>query len=222
MAELVDAPDSKSGHFGGVGSIPSTPTIKMKILRSLYNWTLEKAEHKYSTWILGLVSFAESSFFPIPPDILLIPMVIAKRVRAWTYAFICTFSSVLGGMVGYGIGYFFYNSIGIIIIDAYHLSNSFSSFESYYNQYGILIVLGAGFTPFPFKFITIASGVFNLNILLFITTTIIARGLRFYLIAGLLFVFGEKIKVLIDKYFNILAILFFILLIGSVLLIKFI
>ena len=222
MAELVDAPDSKSGHFGGVGSIPSTPTIKMKILRSLYNWTLEKAEHKYSTWILGLVSFAESSFFPIPPDILLIPMVIAKRVRAWTYAFICTFSSVLGGMVGYGIGYFFYNSIGIIIIDAYNLSNSFSAFENYYNQYGILIVLGAGFTPFPFKFITIASGVFNLNILLFIITAIVARGLRFYLIAGLLFVFGEKIKVLIDKYFNILAILFFILLIGSVLLIKFI
>ena len=222
MAELVDAPDSKSGHFGGVGSIPSTPTIEMKILRSLYNWTLEKAEHKYSAWILGLVSFAESSFFPIPPDILLIPMVIAKRVRAWTYAFICTFSSVLGSMVGYGIGYFFYNSIGIIIIDAYNLSNSFSAFENYYNQYGILIVLGAGFTPFPFKFITIASGVFNLNILLFIITAIVARGLRFYLIAGLLFVFGEKIKVLIDKYFNILAILFFILLVGSVLLIKFI
>ena len=222
MAELVDAPDSKSGHFGGVGSIPSTPTKEMKILRSLYNWTLEKAEHKYSTWILGLVSFAESSFFPIPPDILLIPMVIAKRVRALTYAFICTFSSVLGAMVGYGIGYFFYNSIGIIIIDTYHLSNSFSSLENYYNQYGILIVLGAGFTPFPFKFITIASGVFNLNIFLFIITAIIARGLRFYLLAGLLFVFGEKIKVLIDKYFNILAILFFILLVGSVLLIKFI
>ena len=220
MAELVDAPDSKSGHFGGVGSIPSTPTIEMKILRSLYNWTLEKAEHKYSAWILGLVSFAESSFFPIPPDILLIPMVIAKRVRAWTYAFICTFSSVLGGMVGYGIGYFFYNSIGIIIIDAYHLSNSFNVFENYYNEYGILIVLGAGFTPFPFKFITIASGVFNLNIFLFIITAIVARGLRFYLLAGLLFVFGEKIKVLIDKYFNILAILFFILLIGSMLLIK--
>ena len=222
MAELVDAPDSKSGHFGGVGSIPSTPTIKMKILRSIYNWTLSKAEHKYSAWILSLVSFAESSFFPIPPDILLIPMVIAKRVKAWTYAFICTFSSVLGGVAGYAIGYFFYNSIGIIIINTYHLSNSFGAFENYYKEYGILIVLGAGFTPFPFKFITIASGVFNLNILLFITTTIIARGLRFYLIAGLLFVFGEKIKVLIDKYFNILAILFFILLIGSVLLIKFI
>ena len=117
---------------------------------------------------------------------------------------------------------FFYNSIGILIIDTYHLSNSFSVFESYYNEYGILIVLGAGFTPFPFKFITIASGVFSLNIFLFIITAIVARGLRFYLLAGLLFVFGEKIKVFIDKYFNILATLFFILLIGSVLLIKFI
>jgi len=194
----------------------------MKLLRSLYNWTLSKAEHRYSAWVLSIISFTESSFFPIPPDILLIPMIIAKRVKAWMYAFICTFSSVLGGVAGYAIGYFFYNSIGILIIDAYHLSNSFITFESYYNEYGILIVLGAGFTPFPFKFITIASGVFNLNIFLFIITAIIARGLRFYLIAGLLFILGEKIKVFIDKYFNLLAILFFILLVGSVLLIKFI
>jgi membrane protein YqaA with SNARE-associated domain len=192
----------------------------MKHLRSLYNWTLNKAEHKYSSWILSFISFAESSFFPIPPDILLIPMIIAKRMKAWTYAFICTFSSVLGGVVGYAIGYFFYNSVGILIIEAYHLSNSFNAFESYYNEYGILIVLGAGFTPFPFKFITIASGVFNLNIFLFIITAIIARGLRFYLLAGPLFVFGSKIKILIDKYFNLLAILFFILLFGSMLLIK--
>ena len=220
MAELVDAPDSKSGHFGGVGSIPSTPTKQMKFLRSLYNWTLAKAEHKYASWILAVISFAESSFFPIPPDILLIPMIIAKRVKAWTYAFISTFSSVLGGILGYAIGYFFYNSIGSLIVNAYHLSNSFNIFESYYNEYGMLIVLGAGFTPFPFKFITIASGVFNLNIFLFIVTAIIARGLRFYLLAGLLFIFGEKIKLLIDKYFNMLAILFFIFLVGSVLLVK--
>ena len=194
----------------------------MKLLRFLYNWILLRAEHRYSSYILSLISFTESSFFPIPPDILLIPMVIAKKTKAWVYAFICTFSSVLGGVVGYAIGYFFYNSIGVLIIDAYHLSNSFNTFESYYNEYGILIVLGAGFTPFPFKFITIASGVFNLNIFLFIITAIIARGLRFYLLTGLLFIFGEQIKVLIDKYFNILAILFFILLVGSVLLIKFI
>ena len=194
----------------------------MKLLRSLYNWTLNKAEHRYSSLILSIVSFAESSFFPIPPDILLIPMIIAKRMKAWTYAFICTFSSVLGGVAGYAIGYFFYSTIGVLIIETYHLSNSFNTFESYYNEYGILIVLGAGFTPFPFKFITIASGVFNLNIFLFIITAIMARGLRFYLLSGLLFVFGEQIKILIDKYFNTLAILFFILLVGSVLIIKFI
>ena len=192
----------------------------MNLLRSLYNWTLKKAEHKYSSWVLSIVSFAESSFFPIPPDVLLIPMIIAKRTKAWTYAFICTLSSVFGGVVGYAIGFFLFNSIGTLIVEFYHLTNSFNTFENYYKEYGMLIVLGAGFTPFPFKFITIASGVFSLNIFLFIFTAFIARGFRFYLLAILLFIFGEKIKFLIDKYFNILAVLFFILLIGSFMLIK--
>ena len=192
----------------------------MNLLRSLYNWTLKKAEHKYSSWILSIVSFSESSFFPIPPDVLLIPMIIAKRTKAWTYALICTLSSVIGGVAGYAIGFFLFNSIGILIVEFYHLSNSFNTFENYYKEYGIIIVLGAGFTPFPFKFITIASGVFSLNIFLFILTAFIARGLRFYLLACLLFIFGEKIKILIDKYFNILAVLFFILLLGSFMLIK--
>jgi|ERR1711991_42355 len=192
----------------------------MNLLRSLYNWTLKKAEHKYSSWILSIVSFSESSFFPIPPDVLLIPMIIAKRTKAWTYALICTLSSVIGGVAGYAIGFFLFNSIGILIVEFYHLSNSFNTFENYYKEYGILIVLGAGFTPFPFKFITIASGVFSLNIFLFILTAFVARGLRFYLLACLLFIFGEKIKILIDKYFNILAVLFFILLLGSFMLIK--
>ena len=192
----------------------------MKFLKSIYNWTLSKAEHKYSKWILSIVSFAESSFFPIPADILLIPMIIAKKSKAWFYAFICTLSSVLGGVAGYAIGYYFYNSIGILIIDTYNLSDYFITFEKYYNTYGFFIVLGAGFTPFPYKFITIASGVFSLNIFLFIITSILARGLRFYLLAVLLFIFGDKIKLLIEKYFNLLAILFFIILVGSVLLIK--
>ena len=192
----------------------------MNLLKSLYNWTLKKAEHKYSSWILSIVSFSESSFFPIPPDVLLIPMIIAKRTKAWTYALICTLSSVIGGVAGYAIGFFLFNSIGILIVEFYHLSNSFNTFENYYKEYGILIVLGAGFTPFPFKFITIASGVFSLNIFLFILTALIARGLRFYLLASLLFIFGEKIKILIDKYFNILAVLFFILLLGSFMVIK--
>ena len=133
---------------------------------------------------------------------------------------ICTLSSVAGGLAGYAIGHFFYTNVGSAIVELYGLSDSFDLFEIYYNQYGIWIVLGAGFTPFPFKFITIASGVFNLNIILFIIVAMIARGLRFYLISSLLYIFGNAIKNLIDKYFNLLASLFFILLIGSILIIK--
>ena len=194
----------------------------MNFLKRTYNWTLEKAQHKNAKWYLSLISFVESSFFPIPPDILLIPMALASKANALFYAFICSLFSVLGGILGYAIGYFFYNSVGIYIVDFYHLENSFNIFESYYKEFGILIVLGAGITPFPYKFITIASGVFGLNIFLFIIVSIIGRGLRFYLIAILLYFFGEKIKLIIDKYFNILTIVFFILLVGSVFIIRFI
>ena len=193
----------------------------MNFLKKTYNWTLEKAQHKNAKWYLSLISFAESSFFPIPPDILLIPMALASKANALFYAFICTLFSVLGGILGYAIGYFFYNSVGIYIVEFYRLENSFSIFENYYKEFGILIVLGAGITPFPYKFITIASGVFGLNIFLFIIVSIIGRGLRFYLIAILLYFFGEKIKLIIDKYFNILTIVFFILLVGSVFIIRF-
>ena len=192
----------------------------MNFLKRIYNWTLKKAQHKNAKWYLSLISFAESSFFPIPPDILLIPMALASKANALFYAFICTLFSVLGGILGYAIGYFFYNSVGIYIVDFYHLENSFSVFESYYKEFGILIVLGAGITPFPYKFITIASGVFGLNIFMFIVVSIIGRGLRFYLIAILLYFFGERIKLIIDNYFNILTIMFFILLLGSVFIIR--
>jgi membrane protein YqaA with SNARE-associated domain len=193
----------------------------MKILRKIYDWTLNKASHPKATWFLSLISFTESSFFPIPPDIILIPMIIAKRLKAWWYAFICTVSSVIGGIVGYYIGAFFYSTIGIIILKYYSLGDQFSNFESLYNENGMWIVLGAGFTPFPFKFITIASGFFHLNIFLFIIVALIARGSRFYLIAILLRIFGDWIKNFIDKYFNLLAILFFILLIGSFIFVKY-
>ena len=187
----------------------------MNFLKRLYNWTLNKANHKNAKWYLSIISFAESSFFPIPPDLLLIPMALASKTKALFYAFICTFSSVFGGIFGYAIGYYFYNTVGIYIVEFYHLENSFSVFENYYKEFG------AGITPFPYKFITIASGVFGLNLFLFIFVSIIGRGSRFYLIAILLYFFGEKIKLLIDKYFNILTIVFFILLIGSVYIIRF-
>ena len=193
----------------------------MKPFRQLYDWTLNKATHPKASWFLSLISFIESSFFPIPPDIVLIPMILANRLKAWWYAFICTLSSVLGGIAGYFIGAFFYSTIGILIVKYYSLETEFANFELLYNQYGIWIVLGAGFTPFPFKFITIASGVFHLNIVLFTIVAIIARGMRFYLIAIILRLFGDYIKIFIDRYFNLLTILFLILLIGGFLIIKF-
>ena len=192
----------------------------MNILRKLYDWTLEKSKSPKAVWFLSLVSFTESSIFPIPPDIILIPMIIAKRINAFFYAFICTISSVIGGVAGYCIGFFFFNSIGLLIVNYYGLHNQFTNFETYYQAYGIWIVLGAGFTPFPFKVITIASGLFQLNFFIFIISSLLSRGARFYLVAGLIFLFGESIKNFIDKYFNFLTILFFILLIGGILIIR--
>ena len=194
----------------------------MNLIRKLYDWTLEKSRHPKASWFLAFISFIESSFFPIPPDIILIPMIIAKRTRAWFYAFVCTMSSVLGGLFGYCIGYFFYNSIGKIILEYYGLTNQFIIFEEYYLKYGILIVIGAGITPFPYKFITIASGVFGLNVFLFTVVSFFSRGLRFYLLSFLLKFFLEKIEKLIDKYFNILAILFFVLLVAGIVVVKYI
>ena len=192
----------------------------MNYLRKLYDWTLLKSKHPKAPWFLSLISFIESSFFPVPPDIILIPMIIAKRTNAFFYAFICTASSVLGGIFGYLIGLYLFSSLGTIIINFYDLSDQFAIFESYYLQYGIWIILIAGFTPFPFKFITIASGVFGLNIFLFITVAFFSRSLRFYLIAILLKIFGKIIENLINKYFNVLASIFFILLIGSIMVLK--
>ena len=192
----------------------------MKIFRNLYNWTLEKSSTKEAPWFLSLISFTESSFFPIPPDIILIPMILAKRANAFLFATICTISSAIGGIFGYLIGLLLFNSIGIVLINFYHLEESINEFKNYYNSYGAWIVIIAGFTPFPFKVITIASGLFQLNFFIFLICSIISRGARFYLVAGLLYFFGKKIKLFIDKYFNILTILFFIILIGSILVIK--
>ena len=192
----------------------------MKIFRKLYNWTLDKSSKKEAPWFLSIVSFAESSFFPIPPDIILIPMVLAKRTKAFIYASLCTLSSVAGGILGYIIGFLLFNSIGIFLINFYHLGDAVNEFKNYYNTYGAWIVIIAGFTPFPFKVITITSGLFQLNFIIFILCSIISRGARFYLVAGLLYLFGEKIKIFIDKYFNFLTILFFVLLIGSIFMIK--
>ena len=196
------------------------PKKDMRIFRRLYDWTLDKASKREASWFLSIISFAESSFFPIPPDIILIPMVLAKRTKAFYYALICTLSSVFGGILGYIIGLILFNSIGVLLVNFYHLDEQLNQFKNYYNSYGAWIVIIAGFTPFPFKVITIASGLFQLNFIVFIICSLFSRGARFYIVSSLLYFFGGKIKIFIDKYFNFLTIVFFILLIGSILIIK--
>ena len=194
----------------------------MKILRKIYDWTLDKAKHPKAPWFLSLISFTESSFFPIPPDIILIPMIIANRLKAWWYAFICTLSSVAGGLAGYCIGYFFYLTIGEFIIELYSLESRYSDFKlKYDNEPWLWFVFFAGITFFPFKVITIASGALQTNIFNFTIVALISRGLRFYIVATLLRYFGNYIKDYIDRYFNLLSIIFFVLLIGGFIFFKY-
>ena len=192
----------------------------MKYTNSLYKWTLQKANHKNASAFLAFVSFIESSIFPVPPDIILIPMVLLKRKKTWFYAFICTISSVLGAMIGYCIGAFLYETVGRFIIDSYNLNDSFLEFKNYYMQYGIWLVLLGGFTPFPYKLITISSGVFLLNFPLFILMSIVSRGFRFFSVAGILWYFGPKMQKFIEKHFGKFTLIFFFMLVLSYALIK--
>jgi len=195
----------------------------MNLFRKLYDWTLEKSKDPKAPWFLAIISFVESSFFPIPPDIILIPMVITKRAKAWFFAFICTISSVLGGVAGYFIGYFFYLTIGEFIIELYSYQNEYSDFKSKYEgEIWLWFVFFAGLTPFPFKIITIASGALKINMISFVAIALVSRGLRFYLVATLLKFFGNYIKEYIDKYFNLFTFVFFILLIGGFIFFKYI
>ena len=191
------------------------------MLRGLYDWTMSLAGHRRAMLALVIVSFVESSVFPIPPDILIIPMVLASRDKAWRIALLCTVASVLGGLVGYGIGYFFYESLGKSVLMFYGYAEKFSQFQGFYHQWGSWIVAGAGLTPFPYKIITIASGVTNLDVIIFTVASAISRGLRFFIVAGLLWYFGDQIRIFIEKNLGILVTAFFILLFGGFVLIKF-
>ncbi len=191
------------------------------MLRRLYDYVMSLAARPGATWGLAAVSFAESSFFPIPPDVMLIPMVLAKRTRAWFYATVCTISSILGGAAGYLIGWVFFASLGQGILNFYGLEAQFDSFAGRYNEYGAWIVLFAGVTPFPFKVITIASGATGLNVWIFMLASLIARGARFFLVAGLLYLFGEPIRTFIEKWLAWLTTAFLILLVGGFFAVKY-
>ncbi|NNC73445.1 MAG: DedA family protein [Sphingomonadaceae bacterium] len=192
------------------------------MLKRLYHWTLEKAAHPLAErWLAG-VSFVESSFFPIPPDVMLIPMCLARPDKAFRYAFICTIASVLGALLGYAIGYFLFTSVGQPILEFYGLGEEFASFSTRFNEQGWIIVLAAGFTPLPFKVITIAAGATAMPLYILIIAAIIARAARFYLVAALLWKFGEPMKALIDRYFGILTTAAIVLGIGGFVAVRYI
>lgn len=179
------------------------------------------AGHPHALWVLAGISFIESSVFPIPPDILIIPMILAAPKRAWLIATICTVSSVLGGLLGYAIGLLLFDTIGQPVMDFYGYGEKFGDFQQRYDEWGAWIVAAAGFTPFPYKVITIASGALDLNLTVFIIASVLSRGARFFLLAALLWKFGEPIRVFIEKYLPWLATAFFVLLFGGFLAIKY-
>jgi len=191
------------------------------LLRRLYDWTLDLAGHRHALWALFIVSFIESSVFPIPPDVLLIPMVLAARERAWKIALVCTVASVLGGVAGYGIGMFLFEQVGRPLLEFYGYAPKFSEFQAKYNEWGAWAVFFAGVTPFPYKVITILSGVTALSLPVFCIASVLARGLRFFLVAGLLWKFGEPIRDFIEARLGFLFTLFCVLLIGGFVAIKY-
>lgn len=185
------------------------------MLRSLYDWTMDLSGRRHALTALAVVSFIESSVFPIPPDVLLIPMVLAARERAWLIAAVCTITSVLGGLAGYGIGLFLFEQIGRPLLEFYGYTDRFGDFQAYYNDWGAWAVFIAGTTPFPYKVITILSGVTALSVPVFLVASVLARGIRFFLVAGLLWYFGEPIRAFIERRLGLLFTLFCILLIGG-------
>lgn len=185
------------------------------MLRRLYDWTMSLAESPYALWALAAVAFVEASIFPIPPDVLMIPMIIAAPRRAFLIAGIATVASVLGGLFGYFIGAALFETLGQPVLDFYGKGDSFAEFAASYNEKGAWAVLLAGMTPFPFKVITIASGVTHLSLPVFIVSAVIARALRFFIVAALLWRFGAPIQSFIERRLGLVFIVFCVLLIGG-------
>ncbi|MFT5629997.1 MAG: membrane protein YqaA with SNARE-associated domain [Gammaproteobacteria bacterium] len=185
------------------------------MLRRLYNWTLSLAQSPYALWALAAVAFMESSFFPIPPDIIMIPMIIAAPRRAFLIAGVATVASVLGGLFGYYIGAVLFDVIGQPIFDFYGKADAVAAFSEQFNAHGALVVLIAGVTFLPFKVITIMAGVTSMSLPVFIISAIIARALRFFIVAALLWKFGAPIRDFIEKRLGLMFILFCVLLVGG-------
>lgn len=191
-----------------------------QFVRKIYDSVFHLSKENGAIYWLFAIAFIESSFFPIPPDVMLIPMILAAPKKAWSIAGVATVGSVIGAYLGYAIGFYFFQLIAEPLLNFYGYLEKFNSFKDLYNQYGAWIVFGAGITPFPYKIITIASGVVHMNLIVFTIASIIARGMRFYLVAWLLKKYGETMREFIEKNLGWLSILFLLLLIGGFAVIK--
>ena len=187
----------------------------MSIIRRLYDWTMNLAASPNAERMLAVVAFVESSVFPIPPDVMLIPMVLAERARWLRYALLCTGASIIGALLGYTIGMFLYEQVAVPILAFYGYLDKFDQFRAIFNDWGWWFVLIAGLTPFPYKVITIASGAAGLSLPIFVVASIISRGVRFFIVSGLLYLFGPPIRDFIEKYLGLLFTLFVVLLLGG-------
>ncbi len=191
------------------------------MIRSIYDWTISLAESRHAIWALAFVAFIESSVFPIPPDVLMIPMILARPSRAWAIAGVALVASVLGGLLGYLIGAALFESIGQPVLAFYGKTEAMTLFAERFNTYGAWAVLIAGVTPFPFKVITITSGVTGLSLPVFLLSSIVARGLRFFVIAALLWKFGAPIRDVIERRLGLMFTLFVVILFGGFYLVKY-
>ena len=190
------------------------------MLRRLYSWVLHWAETPYGSWALFVLAFCESSFFPVPPDVLLIALAVSIPKKSFKYALICTAGSLIGGCLGYLIGWQFMITVGEKIIQFYGLTHKMQYIKDLYIQYDAWAIGIAGFTPIPYKVFTISAGAFDINFTVFLVASAVSRAARFFLVGWLIYMFGPKIKIFINRYFNILAIAFVVLLVAGFVIIK--
>jgi len=191
------------------------------MLKRIYDWCIDAADKPYALWILAAVSFAESSFFPIPPDIMLLPMSLARPKKAWWFATVCTIASVAGGVLGYAIGALLYDSIGQWLITLYGLSDKVETFRASYAEWGAVIILLKGLTPIPYKLVTITAGLAHFDFTAFIWTSIVTRGARFFLTAALLKYFGPHIRAEVERRLGLYSLIGIVLLVGIIFALKF-
>jgi membrane protein YqaA with SNARE-associated domain len=185
------------------------------MLRRLYDWVIRLAGHRHAIAAMGVVAFAESSFFPIPPDVMLVPLVLANRKKAFRIALVCTVCSVLGGLLGYAIGFYFFETVGAWLVRTYGLQDGLERFRAGFAEWGIWIILIKGLTPIPYKLVTIASGAAHFDLFTFVWASIVTRGVRFFLVAALLWKFGEPIRRFIEERLSLVTSLFLVALVGG-------